>query len=85
MVRLYHPTACAVRFDVLLFERTRHSVFWTEEQGEVRRCTWYYKGDMDREFRPFSETHGARLEEEFQVAVKQNVWPRKVSISQVPN
>ena len=67
------------RYDVMLFERTRHSVFWTEEDREVRRCTWYYKGDLDREYIPFSETHANRLEGEFQVAVKQNIWPRKVT------
>ena len=65
----------------MLFERTRQSVFWAEEEREVRRSTWYYKGDMDREYIPFSETHAIRLEEEFQVAVKQNLWPRKVRIS----
>lgn len=54
-------------------------MFWLEEDREVRRCTWYYKGDLDREYIPFSETHANRLEEEFQVAAKQNIWPRKVT------
>ncbi|ELV09830.1 Phospholipase DDHD2 [Tupaia chinensis] len=35
------------RYDVHLGERMRYAVYWDELVSEVRRCTWFYKGDKD--------------------------------------
>jgi hypothetical protein len=32
------------RYDVLLAERTRHSVYWEESESCARRCSWFYRG-----------------------------------------
>lgn len=50
------------RYDVQLYDRTRTSVFWEEEPTEVRRCTWFYKGDTDSRFIPYSEEFSDKLE-----------------------
>ncbi|XP_048465157.1 SEC23-interacting protein-like [Rhincodon typus] len=50
------------RYDIQLYDRTRHAVYWEEEPSEVRRCTWFYKGDMDSRFIPYSEEFSEKLE-----------------------
>lgn len=50
------------RYDVQLYDRTRTAVFWEEEPTEVRRCTWFYKGDTDSRFIPYSEEFSDKLE-----------------------
>lgn len=50
------------RYDVQLYDRTRTSVYWEEEPTEVRRCTWFYKGDTDSRFIPYSEEFSDKLE-----------------------
>lgn len=50
------------RYDVQLYERTRSAVFWGEEPTEVRRCSWFYKGDADSRFVPYSEEFSDKLE-----------------------
>lgn len=50
------------RYDVQLYDRTRTAVYWEEEPTEVRRCTWFYKGDTDSRFIPYSEDFSDKLE-----------------------
>lgn len=50
------------RYDVQLYDRTRTSVYWEEEPTEVRRCSWFYKGDADSRFIPYSEEFSEKLE-----------------------
>lgn len=50
------------RYDVQLYDRTRTAVFWEEEATEVRRCSWFYKGDADSRFVPYSEEFSDKLE-----------------------
>lgn len=50
------------RYDVQLYDRTRTAVYWEEEPTEVRRCTWFYKGDTDSRFIPYSEEFSDKLE-----------------------
>ena len=40
----------------------RVAVYWEEEVSEVRRCTWFYKGDKDNKYVPYSETFSEELE-----------------------
>lgn len=50
------------RYDVQLYDRMRTAVYWEEEPTEVRRCTWFYKGDTDSRFIPYSEEFSDKLE-----------------------
>lgn len=50
------------RYDVHLKQRQRLAVFWEEEVSEVRRCTWFYKGDKDNKYVPYSESFSQELE-----------------------
>lgn len=45
-----------------LYDRVRTAVYWEEEPTEVRRCSWFYKGDADSRFVPYSEDFSEKLE-----------------------
>ncbi|XP_026794905.3 SEC23-interacting protein isoform X1 [Pangasianodon hypophthalmus] len=66
------------RYDVQLYDRTRTAVYWEEEPTEVRRCTWFYKGDTDSRFIPYSEEFSDKLEAEYKKAVCTNQWHRRL-------
>ncbi|XP_030058468.1 SEC23-interacting protein isoform X2 [Microcaecilia unicolor] len=66
------------RYDVYLYDRCRKAVYWEEETSEVRRCTWFYKGDTDSRFVPYSEEFGEKLEAEYKKAVTSNQWHRRL-------
>lgn len=66
------------RYDVQLYDRLRTAVFWEEEPTEVRRCTWFYKGDNDSRFIPYSEEFSDKLETEYKRAVSTNQWHRRL-------
>uniref|UniRef100_A0A6Q2YBJ8 SEC23 interacting protein n=1 Tax=Esox lucius TaxID=8010 RepID=A0A6Q2YBJ8_ESOLU len=66
------------RYDVQLYDRVRTAVFWEEEPTEVRRCTWFYKGDTDSRFIPYSEEFSEKLEAEYKKAVSTNQWHRRL-------
>lgn len=66
------------RYDVQLYDRIRTAVYWEEEPTEVRRCTWFYKGDTDSRFIPYSEEFSDKLEAEYKKAVSTNQWHRRL-------
>ncbi|XP_061083794.1 SEC23-interacting protein isoform X1 [Conger conger] len=66
------------RYDVQLYDRLRSAVFWEEEPSEVRRCTWFYKGDTDSRFIPYCEEFSDKLESEYKKAVFTNQWHRRL-------
>lgn len=66
------------RYDVQLYDRMRTSVYWEEEPTEVRRCTWFYKGDADSRFIPYSEEFSDKLEAEYKKAVSTHQWHRRL-------
>ncbi|KAF6725648.1 SEC23-interacting protein [Oryzias melastigma] len=66
------------RYDVQLYDRQRNAVYWEEEPTEVRRCTWFYKGDTDSRFIPYSEDFSDKLEAEYKRAVSTNQWHRRL-------
>uniref|UniRef100_A0A4W5PNR4 SEC23 interacting protein n=1 Tax=Hucho hucho TaxID=62062 RepID=A0A4W5PNR4_9TELE len=66
------------RYDVQLYDRIRTAVFWEEEPTEVQRCTWFYKGDSDSRFIPYSEEFSEKLEGEYKKAVSTNQWHRRL-------
>ncbi|XP_056903627.1 SEC23-interacting protein isoform X2 [Takifugu flavidus] len=66
------------RYDVQLYDRVRTAVYWEEEPAEVRRCSWFYKGDADSRFVPYSEEFSDKLEAEYKKAVSTNQWHRRL-------
>uniref|UniRef100_A0A8C6ZZZ5 WWE domain-containing protein n=1 Tax=Nothoprocta perdicaria TaxID=30464 RepID=A0A8C6ZZZ5_NOTPE len=66
------------RYDVFLYDRTRKAVYWEEEPSEVRRCMWFYKGDKDSRFIPYTEDFSDKLETEYKRAVTTNQWHRRL-------
>ncbi|NXI56887.1 DDHD2 Phospholipase, partial [Chloroceryle aenea] len=54
------------------------AVYWEEEVSEVRRCTWFYKGDKDNKYIPYSETFSEELEEAYRIAVTLDEWKKKL-------
>nr|XP_033804734.1 phospholipase DDHD2 isoform X2 [Geotrypetes seraphini] len=63
------------RYDVLLGQRMRYAVYWDEQVSEVRRCTWFYKGEKDNKYIPYSEDFS---EEAYMLAVTQDEWKKKL-------
>ncbi|XP_025920236.1 phospholipase DDHD2 [Apteryx rowi] len=66
------------RYDVHLKKRQRVAVYWEEEVSEVRRCTWFYKGDKDNKYIPYSETFSEELEEAYMISVTLDEWKKKL-------
>ncbi|KAM5272526.1 SEC23-interacting protein isoform 5-T5 [Ctenodactylus gundi] len=66
------------RYDVYLYDRVRKAVYWEEEPTEVRRCTWFYKGDADSRFIPYTEDFSEKLEAEYKKAVTTHQWHRRL-------
>ncbi|TDH12699.1 hypothetical protein EPR50_G00050070 [Perca flavescens] len=69
------------RYDVHVKERKRYAVYWEQGPTEVRRCTWFYKGDKDTIFMPYPEDVSKSLEEAYMIAVTLNEWKRKLEFS----
>nr|XP_056716261.1 phospholipase DDHD2 [Euleptes europaea] len=66
------------RYDVHLKERLRCAVYWEEEDSEVRRCTWFYKGEKDNKYIPYSESFSDELEETYMICVTLDEWKKKL-------
>ncbi|XP_041855909.1 phospholipase DDHD2 isoform X2 [Melanotaenia boesemani] len=66
------------RYDVRVKERKRYAVYWEQAPTEVRRCTWFYKGDKDTRFMPYPEDFSKSLEEAYMIAVTLDEWKRKL-------
>ena len=50
------------RYDVSLHSRQRKAVYWEEPPSQVRRCSWFYKGEGDRWYHPYDEETARKLE-----------------------
>ncbi|XP_059821791.1 phospholipase DDHD2-like [Hypanus sabinus] len=66
------------RYDVFLSRRSRHAVYWQETPSKVRRCTWFYKGEKDSRFNPYTEEFSEQIEKTYELCVVTNEWSRKV-------
>ncbi|XP_067087208.1 phospholipase DDHD2-like isoform X1 [Osmerus mordax] len=66
------------RYDVRVKERKRYAVYWEQAPSEVRRCTWFYKGDKDIKYLPYPEDFSSRLEDAYMIAVTLDEWKRKL-------
>uniref|UniRef100_A0A8C7NAN0 DDHD domain containing 2 n=1 Tax=Oncorhynchus kisutch TaxID=8019 RepID=A0A8C7NAN0_ONCKI len=65
------------RYDVRVRERQRYAVYWEQGPSEVRRCTWFYKGDKDTRYMPYPEEFSTNLEA-YMIAVTLDEWKRKL-------
>ncbi|XP_068994477.1 phospholipase DDHD2 isoform X2 [Embiotoca jacksoni] len=66
------------RYDVNVKERRRYAMYWEQAPTEVRRCTWFYKGDKDTRFMPYPEDFSKSLEDAYMVAVTLDEWKTKL-------
>ncbi|XP_067857125.1 phospholipase DDHD2-like isoform X2 [Heptranchias perlo] len=66
------------RYDVFLARRMRHAVYWQEAPTEVRRCSWFSKGEKDSRFNPYTEDLSEQIEKTYKEAVVTNEWNKKV-------
>uniref|UniRef100_UPI00398E40EF triacylglycerol hydrolase DDHD2-like isoform X2 n=1 Tax=Pristiophorus japonicus TaxID=55135 RepID=UPI00398E40EF len=66
------------RYDVFLARRVRHAVYWQEAPTQVRRCTWFSKGEKDSRFNPYAEELGEQIEQAYKEAVTTNEWNKRV-------
>ncbi|XP_075223476.1 SEC23-interacting protein-like isoform X2 [Lycorma delicatula] len=69
------------RYDVDVLRRQRIAVYWQEEPGEVRRCSWFVKGSLDSRYTPYEEKIATMLEEEYKIASTTNDWNRQVALA----
>ncbi|XP_039282161.1 SEC23-interacting protein [Nilaparvata lugens] len=70
------------RYDVEVLRRLRSAVYWEEEPGEVRRCSWFVKGSLDSRYIPYEEKIATMLEEEYRIASTSNEWNRVISLGE---
>ncbi|XP_068594446.1 phospholipase DDHD2 [Brachionichthys hirsutus] len=66
------------RYDIHIKERKRYAVYWDQAPTEVRRCTWFCKGDKDTRFMPYPEDFSEHLEEAYKTAVTLGKWKTKL-------
>ncbi|XP_033756021.1 phospholipase DDHD2-like isoform X2 [Pecten maximus] len=66
------------RYDVFMSTRTRKSVYWQEDPSPVVRSTWFYKREGDNRYVPYEEQIAQRLESEYQNAVTNNAWHKRL-------
>lgn len=66
------------RYDVNVGERRRYAVYWEQGPTEVRRCTWFYKGDKDTRFMPYPEDFSHRIEDAYKEAVTKDEWKKNL-------
>jgi phospholipase DDHD2 len=69
------------RYDVSLKERRKHAIYWDEPIANVRRCTWFYKGNNHHWYMPYDEDTADKLEETFVNALINNNWNCQVTLS----
>ena len=77
------------RYDVDLHRRQRRAIYWEEPVSDVRRCSWFYKGEGERWYLPYNEIQANRLEVSLTVLsffylllVKTLVYMRKIVVFQ---
>ncbi|KAB0804686.1 hypothetical protein PPYR_01656 [Photinus pyralis] len=64
------------RYDVNLSERKRNPVYWDAPACEVRRCSWFHKGNNENYFTPFEEHIADILECEYRISYERDDWFR---------
>ncbi|XP_038220413.1 uncharacterized protein LOC119838514 [Zerene cesonia] len=68
------------RYDVNVKGRLRMPVYWSEKPSNVRRCSWFYKGNTDARYVPYTEPVAEQLEEEYRHGVTTGEWHRRLML-----
>ncbi|CAG4973985.1 unnamed protein product [Colias eurytheme] len=68
------------RYDVNVKGRLRMPVYWNEKPTNVRRCSWFYKGNTDARYVPYTEPVAEKLEEEYRHGVTTGEWHRRLML-----
>lgn len=50
------------RYDVDIGTRLRRAIYWEEEPTPIRRCSWFYKREIDNRYVPYDEAQAQKLE-----------------------
>ncbi|XP_053622606.1 uncharacterized protein PAPLA1 isoform X2 [Plodia interpunctella] len=66
------------RYDVNVIGRLRIAVYWSDKPTNVRRCSWFYKGNTDARYVPYPETIAEKLEEEYRHGMTTGEWHRRL-------
>ncbi|KAI5624567.1 phospholipase DDHD2 isoform X1, partial [Silurus asotus] len=66
------------RYDVRLKERRRHAIYWDQAPSEVRRCSWFHKGNKEVFYTPYTEEMSELLEDSYMIAMSLNEWKRNL-------
>ncbi|XP_015594831.1 SEC23-interacting protein isoform X2 [Cephus cinctus] len=69
------------RYDVNILRRQRKPVYWSGSPGEVRRCSWFYKGPSESRYVPYEESTAVRLEEEYKQCCLTDNWNKRVELN----
>eukprot|EP00794_Sanderia_malayensis_P001092 gene1092-436_t len=68
------------RYDVDLDSFKREAVYWTEAKTNVRRCTWFYRGESEVKLIPYEENISELLESEYKLISENGLWSKKVDL-----
>ncbi|XP_076875951.1 triacylglycerol hydrolase DDHD2 [Brachyhypopomus gauderio] len=68
------------RYDVRLTERLRYAVYWEQEPSEVRRCSWFHKGNKEMTYTPHTEAISDLLEQAYMISVTLDEWKRHLEL-----
>ncbi|GAA6096996.1 phospholipase DDHD2 [Tachysurus ichikawai] len=68
------------RYDVRLKERRCYAVFWDHDPSEVRRCSWFHKGNKEMHFTPYTEEISEMLEDFYMISVSLDEWKTNVKL-----
>lgn len=74
------PT-CGDRYDCHIRERFRRAVYWTEEDQEIRRCTWYFKREGHIRFIPYTEQFAFKLEQIYYDVLMNSKWNQRIELN----
>jgi len=66
------------RYDAYISRRVKSSVYWSSEDLEIRRCSWFYKISAEGRWVPYTEEMAKKLEKEYSTAMKSGRWQCKV-------
>ncbi|XP_046717786.1 phospholipase DDHD2 isoform X1 [Silurus meridionalis] len=66
------------RYDVRLKERRRHAIYWDQAPSEVRRCSWFHKGNKEVFYTPYTEEMSELLEDSYMISMSLNEWKRNL-------
>ncbi|CAL8068820.1 unnamed protein product [Calicophoron daubneyi] len=68
------------RYDVLVAQRQRRSVYWDEPPTEIRRSTWFYRLPDEARVLPFSERICYLLEAQYKQTVEFGTWGQQFEL-----